>query len=229
LIKINVSHGKINRTLCVPAQSTFGDLKEVIAKETGLEPNEQKILFRGKVKDDDDEQLDTAGIRDKSKIMVLKDHKSKGAELEEDKSEDVTQTEDMKLSEETLKALEKIAGVRSQVDKLSEKVSQLKMSVDNGTKLSDREFDTSTELLMRELLKLDGIEAEGEARVQRKAEVRRVQEFQEALDKLKARNSNPSMNDDASATTNWETFDSGAGPDSPPSTTKVSQDWEQFN
>lgn len=40
-----------------------------------------------------------------------------------------------------------------------------------GRKVSDKEFEISTELLMRQLLKLDGIEAEGEARVQRKAEV----------------------------------------------------------
>ncbi|KAM7264802.1 hypothetical protein ACFE04_002485 [Oxalis oulophora] len=222
LIKINVSHGPIKHLLSVPAQSTFGDLKGVIAKETGLDPKEQKILFRGKEIDDDDEQLDSAGVRDKSKVMV---YQSKGTQIKEaQQTEDVNQTEELKPSEETLRALEKIAGVRSAVDKLSQKVSQLKVSVDNGTKVSDREFDTSSELLMRELLKLDGIEAEGEARAHRKAEVRRVQQFQEALDKLKVRNANTSV-----TTNNWETFDSGEGPDSLQSSTKVSKDWEEFN
>lgn len=41
----------------------------------------------------------------------------------------------------------------------------------DGTKVADKEFDISAELLMRQLLKLDGIEAEGDAKVQRKAEV----------------------------------------------------------
>jgi hypothetical protein len=41
----------------------------------------------------------------------------------------------------------------------------------SGRKLEDKEFLVLTELLMMQLLKLDGIEAEGEARVQRKAEV----------------------------------------------------------
>lgn len=43
--------------------------------------------------------------------------------------------------------------------------------MDGGTKVSDKEFVVSTELLMRQLLTLDGIEAEGEAKLQRKAEV----------------------------------------------------------
>lgn len=45
------------------------------------------------------------------------------------------------------------------------------MAVNGGTEVSDKEFAVSTELLMRQLLKLDGIKADGEARVQRKAEV----------------------------------------------------------
>lgn len=45
------------------------------------------------------------------------------------------------------------------------------MAVGGGTKVSDKEFATSTELLMRQLLKLDGIKADGEAKMQRKAEV----------------------------------------------------------
>lgn len=45
------------------------------------------------------------------------------------------------------------------------------MAVNGGTKVSDKEFAVSTELLMMQLLKLDGIKADGEARVKRKAEV----------------------------------------------------------
>jgi hypothetical protein len=49
----------------------------------------------------------------------------------------------------------------------------LEKSVLAGTKVVDKEFVVLTELLMVQLLKLDGIEAEGEARAQRKAEVQR--------------------------------------------------------
>lgn len=41
-----------------------------------------------------------------------------------------------------------------------------------GVKVADKEFLTLTELLMVQLLKLDGIEAEGEAKVQRRSEIR---------------------------------------------------------
>jgi len=50
-------------------------------------------------------------------------------------------------------------------------VSVLEVAVDGGTRVSDKEFLMSTELLMRQLLKLDSIEAEGEVKLQRKAEV----------------------------------------------------------
>lgn len=47
----------------------------------------------------------------------------------------------------------------------------LEKNVLAGRKVDDKEFVVLTELLMIQLLKLDGIGAEGEARAQRKAEV----------------------------------------------------------
>lgn len=47
----------------------------------------------------------------------------------------------------------------------------MEVAVDGGTKVAEKEFLISTELLMKQLLKLDSIEAEGEAKLQRKAEV----------------------------------------------------------
>lgn len=47
----------------------------------------------------------------------------------------------------------------------------MEMNVRRGTKVADKEFVVLTELLMVQLLKLDGIEADGEAKVQRRVEV----------------------------------------------------------
>ncbi|XVF08316.1 hypothetical protein REPUB_Repub06bG0216100 [Reevesia pubescens] len=221
-----------------------GELKQEIAQKTGLEPEKQRVLFRGKEKEDKD-HLHSAGVKDKSKVLVLENPMSKEKKVEDmmstkEKVEEKTASkentvEEIKESEEMSKAFAAVAGVRKEVDKLCERVAALEVALNNGTKVAEEEFDVSAELLMRELLKLDGIEAEGEAKLQRKAEVRRVQNFHETLDKLKARNSNPFSDSSkaASVTTEWETFDSGMGSlTAPPpmsSSTNVTQDWEQFD
>lgn len=50
-------------------------------------------------------------------------------------------------------------------------VLTLETTVRNGTHVADKEFSVLIELLMVQLLKLDTIEANGEAKVQRRNEV----------------------------------------------------------
>ncbi|CAK9164178.1 unnamed protein product [Ilex paraguariensis] len=219
MIKIKVSHDSYHHDVTVPAQSTFGDLKRVLAQETGLEPKEQRLLFRGKEKEDD-ECLHIAGVKEMSKVILLEDPASKERKLQE-----------MKKNQGNINAFERVARIRSEVGKLSEKVVALETAVQNGIKVSEKELVVLTELLMVLLLELDGIEAEGEARVQRRLEVRRVQSLVDALDNLKARNS--SNSNSVSVTTKWRALDSGVGSLSAPkplqSSTKITQDWEQFD
>lgn len=87
-----------------------GDLKRVLAHETGLEPKEQRLLFRGKEKEND-ECLHMVGIKEMSKVILLEDPASKEKKLEE-----------MKKDQGILKAYEDVDKVRVEVDKLSEKV-----------------------------------------------------------------------------------------------------------
>ncbi|WOK95504.1 BAG family molecular chaperone regulator 4 [Canna indica] len=222
LVKIKVIRDTYHHEVSVPSQSTFGELKKVLAQETGLEPQEQRLLFRGKEKGDD-EFLHMAGIKDMSKVVLLEDHASRQRKLEE-----------MKRNQEMQRACEAVAIVRAEVDKLAGKVSALEASVHAGTKAADKEFVVLTELLMVQLLRLDSIEAEGEAKVQRKFEVRRIQNLVETIDLLKARNSNPFGNSSnaVSVTTQWETFESGSGslnaPHPKASSTTTTNDWEQF-
>ncbi|KAJ6345594.1 hypothetical protein OIU78_008282 [Salix suchowensis] len=191
MIKIKVSHG---------------DLKKVLAHETGLEPKEQRLLFRGKEREDD-EYLHMVGVKDMSKVILFEDPASKERKLEE-----------MKRNQGTFEAYEAVARVRAEADKLCEKVAELETTFCSGTTIADKEFVVLTELLMTQLLK-----------------VRRIQSSVETLDNLKARKSNPFSNSSSavSVTTKWETFASGAGsPGSPfptQSATKVTQDWELFD
>ncbi|KAJ8898929.1 hypothetical protein K2173_008423 [Erythroxylum novogranatense] len=249
LIKVSVSHGASPHEVHVPPHSTFGYMKKVIEQKTGLEPNRQKILFRGQEKEDVD-YLNEAGVKDNSKVLVLEDT-AKEPKLEQLKECNETSKAGLKEnaetwnkeqkeagikeSEEMLKALQAIDVVRAEVDKLAERVAALEVAVNGGTKIAEDEFVVSAELLMRQMLKLDTIEAEGEARIQRKAEVRRIQKFHEVLDNLKVKNSKPHNKSESNVTvtTEWETFDSGMGSLTPPpptsSSTRVTQDWETFD
>ncbi|KAK8285700.1 hypothetical protein V6Z12_D08G242500 [Gossypium hirsutum] len=203
MIKIKVSHGSFHHDITVPAQSTFGDLKKVLVQETGLEPKEQRLLFQGKEKDDE-ECLHMVGVKDMSKVVLLEDPASKERKLEE-----------MKRNQSVLKACEEVAKVRAEVN-------ALEGIVHGGTKVDEKELLGLTELLMVQLLQLDTIEANGEAKVQRRAEVRRVQRLVDTLDNMKARNSNPFSSSGKS-----EAFEC-ASP-SFPSSTRITHDWEVFD
>ncbi|VAH81429.1 unnamed protein product [Triticum turgidum subsp. durum] len=233
-VRLRVSHGPALRDVFVPAQATFGELKRILAQTTGLEPERQRLFFRGKEKRDD-EFLHASGAKDGAKLLLLEKHVPANVEQK---------VEPVMMDESMMRACEAVVRVRSEVDKLSAKVKEqylphlvceLEKSVLAGKKVEDKEFVVLTELLMVQLLKLDGIEAEGEARAQRKAEVRRVQNLVETLDKLKARNANP-LSDSAksvSVSTEWETFENGMGSlNAPParfSSTQNDTDWEQFD
>ena len=91
--------------------SITGDVKKLLVHKTGLEPEEQRLFFRG-IEKDDKEHLHLAGVKDKSKILLLEGTASKERKLEEARKQN-----------EMLKASEAVAGVRAEVDKLSDRVS----------------------------------------------------------------------------------------------------------
>ncbi|XP_054785141.1 uncharacterized protein LOC129291685 isoform X2 [Prosopis cineraria] len=187
----------------------------------GLEPKEQILIFRGKEKQDR-EHLHLEGVKDNSELFLFEDPASKGRKLEETRK-----VFDMSG------ALEAVAGVRTVVDQLSERMAAIEVAVKWGTDVAENEFLTLSELLMRQLLKLDSIQAEGEARLQRKAEVCRVQSIVDRLDSLKEMNSKPSSNNvNAFRDRNEGTIDSGMGsmnvPPPMPSSGELIQDLEQL-
>ncbi|KAI9115975.1 hypothetical protein K1719_012905 [Acacia pycnantha] len=200
IIKITVFHHSSRHEVSLPAESTFGDVKRLLAHKTGLEPEEQTLIFRGKEKQDE-EHLHLEDLKDNSEIYLFKEAASRGRKLEENRKKF-----------DMLKAFEAVAGVRAEVDQLSESVAALEVAVKCGTNVAENEFLTLSELLTSKLLKLDAIPAEGEARLQRKAEVCRVHSIADKLDSLKEINSAPSSNNgNAFPDRNGGTFNSGAG------------------
>ncbi|MCO5604250.1 hypothetical protein L7F22_058413 [Adiantum nelumboides] len=218
LIKVKISHGLYQHEINIPSHATFGDLKWLLAQEVGLLPNEQRLLFQGKEKDDS-EFLHIAGVKDMNKVILVEDPASKEKKLEE-----------MKSNQAVKEACQAVAQVRAQVDKLGKQISALDEFVISGSRVADHDFNVLAELLMRQLLELDTIHAEGEAKVQRRIEVRRVQNFAEHLDNLKVRYGNPICNNAALHSSCCGAGDSGKGSWTPPSTTptKVTTNWEIF-
>lgn len=56
-------------------------MKRLLRQKTGLEPREQRLLFRGKEKEND-ECLHMAGVNDMSKVVLMEDPASKERKLE---------------------------------------------------------------------------------------------------------------------------------------------------
>lgn len=75
-----------------------------------MEPKEQRLLFRGKEKEDE-ECLDMTGVKDMSKVVLLEDPTKKERKLEE-----------MQRNQFVLTACEAVAKERTEVDGLSAKV-----------------------------------------------------------------------------------------------------------
>ncbi|GER31328.1 ubiquitin family protein [Striga asiatica] len=72
IITIRVSTVSHSHDISLPATSTFGELKILLSVLTKLEPKEQRLLFKGKEREDE-EHLHMVGVRDKEKVLMLED------------------------------------------------------------------------------------------------------------------------------------------------------------
>uniref|UniRef100_A0A0D6R169 Ubiquitin-like domain-containing protein n=1 Tax=Araucaria cunninghamii TaxID=56994 RepID=A0A0D6R169_ARACU len=214
-VKLRVTYGSMRLEISINLQTTFGELKKLLAVETGLQPNEQRLIFRGKERDSND-FLDISGVKDKSKIVLIEDPSSRERKYIE-----------MKRNAKIEMACKAISEICGEVDKLAEQVSTLEGLVNNGKKVTETDIVALTEFLMRQLVKLDGITADGDAKAQRRLQVRRVQKCIETLDALKVRNAMPkSLLDHPVMTTKWETFEPAPPPNS---TSSATANWELFD
>ncbi|XVF13982.1 hypothetical protein REPUB_Repub09cG0017100 [Reevesia pubescens] len=72
LITVRVSTVSQWHDISIESTSTFGELKMILSLVTSLEPGEQRVLFKGKEREDD-EYLHMVGVRDKDKVLLLED------------------------------------------------------------------------------------------------------------------------------------------------------------
>lgn len=87
-----------------------GELKRIVAKPSGLGMCEQRILFQGKERENN-EFLHIVGVKDASKVVLMEDPASRERKME-----------NIRRDNGRTKASEAVARVRAEVDKLSEKV-----------------------------------------------------------------------------------------------------------
>ncbi|TKW05046.1 hypothetical protein SEVIR_7G150700v4 [Setaria viridis] len=80
VITVRVATGFSWHDVSIGATCTFGELKVVLSMVTGLEPREQRLLFRGKEREDTD-HLHMIGVRDKDKVLLLEDPAQKDMKL----------------------------------------------------------------------------------------------------------------------------------------------------
>ncbi|KAK8957917.1 BAG family molecular chaperone regulator 1 [Platanthera zijinensis] len=222
VIRLRVKHASNHHEVYISSQATFGELRKLLAERTGIHPLDQKILFKDKERDSS-AYLDTSGVKDRSKLVVVEDSAAQARRFLE-----------MRRTAKLEKDVKFIFQISLDVDKLASQVSALEGVISKGGKVADTEVLRLTELLMNELIKLDGVTADGDVKLQRRMQVKRVQKYVETLDVIKLKNANPNavepaqqqkqkkpppppptasaaappQPDSVIVTTKWETFDS---------------------
>ncbi|XP_044506656.1 BAG family molecular chaperone regulator 1 [Mangifera indica] len=181
-IRVRVKYGSVYHEMHISSQATFGELKKMLSGPTGLHHEDQKLIYKDKERDSKT-FLDMAGVKDRSKIVLVEDPISQEKRLLE-----------MRKNAKMEKASKSISQISLEVDQLGGQVSALESIITRGGKVTEKDVLGLTELLMNQLLKLDGIMADGDVKLKRKMQVKRVQKYVETLDMLKMENSMPNSN-----------------------------------
>lgn len=207
-IRLRIKYGLAHHEIYLSSQSTFGEVKKILWEKTGLHPQEQRILFKEKERDSA-AYLDTAGVKDGSRMV-----------LEEDLTARAKRLLEMRRVVHAERSAKSLAGVTVEVDGLVSKVSEMEMAVATGGRVAEMEVVELIELFMAQLVKLDAIAVEeGDAKRKRGIQVRRVQRNVEKLDQIKLKNTEPTHSSSLNlhkqqivVTTKWEMFDAVSAP-----------------
>nr|GMC98479.1 BAG family molecular chaperone regulator 1-like [Ipomoea batatas] len=183
-IRVRVKYGSVYHEINISSQATFGELKKMLTVPTGLHHQDQKLLFKDKERNSN-AFLDVSGVKDKSKMVLVEDPISQEKRYLE-----------MRKNAKMERAAKTISEISLEVDRLAGQVSALESVISKGGKVAEKTVVNLIELLMNKLLKLDGINGEGDVKLQRKMQVKRVQKCVETLDMLKIKNSLPDSSSD---------------------------------
>ncbi|KAL7583722.1 BAG family molecular chaperone regulator 2 [Lactuca sativa] len=183
-IRVRVKYGSIYHEININSQATFGELKKMLSGPTGLHHEDQKLMYKDRARDSKS-YLDAVGVKDRSKMVVMEDPISQEKRILE-----------MRKNAKMEKAAKSISDISFEVDRLAGQVSAIGSVISKGGKVAEKTLLNVIELLMNQLIKLDGISVDGDVKLQRKLQVKRIQEYVETLDALKLKNSAQSNNGD---------------------------------
>ncbi|KAG8374855.1 hypothetical protein BUALT_Bualt10G0039000 [Buddleja alternifolia] len=176
-IKVKVKYGSCYHELIITSHASFGELKKMLVGMTGLHAQDQKLIFKEKERDSK-AFLDICGVKNGSKIVLVEDELSRERKCLESRKNAIME-----------KSSKEIAAIRFEVDKLAKQVASTELEINAGKKVVETVLLNLVELLMTQLIKLDGIAADGDVKLQRRMQVKRVQKYIETLDMLKIKNS----------------------------------------
>ncbi|XP_010941523.2 BAG family molecular chaperone regulator 1 isoform X2 [Elaeis guineensis] len=154
-VRVRISYGAAKYEVSVSSLATFGEVKKLLTAETGLQPGEQRLMYRGKERRDG-EYLDLCGVKNLSKVVLVQDPTSLERRYVE-----------MRRIAGIQSAQRAISDVSFEVDKLADQVTAIEKSISNGNKVAEVQITTLIELLMRQAVKLDCIPMEGDASSQK--------------------------------------------------------------
>jgi hypothetical protein len=109
-IRVKVKFNGVCHEIYISAQASFGELKKTLSAKTGLHPEDQKIVYKDKERDSK-AFLDMAGVKDRSKMVMLEDPAAKAKRLLEERR-----------TSKAERAAKAISRITLDVDKLATKV-----------------------------------------------------------------------------------------------------------
>ncbi|RLN25464.1 BAG family molecular chaperone regulator 1-like [Panicum miliaceum] len=71
-IRVKVKFNGVYHEIYINSQASFGELKKMMSAKMGLHPEDQKLVYKDKERDSK-AFLDMAGVRDRSKMVLLED------------------------------------------------------------------------------------------------------------------------------------------------------------
>ncbi|KAJ6393743.1 hypothetical protein OIU77_023053 [Salix suchowensis] len=181
-IKVRVKYGSSCHEIGTSSQASFGELKKMLEQRTGVHHEDQRLIYKKKERNSK-AYLDIAGVKDGSKIVLIEDITSRQRRCLE-----MLKTAKIKKGSKSLQQ------ITLDVDQLGEKVTSLETTASKGGKIAENDVDELTAMLMEKLVAFDGIFVEGDLKLQKRMQERRVQQYVETLDKLKLSYSSANSN-----------------------------------